>query len=196
MRDYSIVMEGIATCLFLGLGVWFGLLARRVPGRTFRSVTAGAAIVFAFAAVVSVHHLLILVAHEPHALSGLGDPLLGLWGAVRATLAAAIGAGTVLLGLRYWSRLARAQRMVSVLTDRVPPEAHDRQAELSSREHEVLQLIRQGNLSDSQIATALHISTATAGTHVQNILRKTGLHNRRDLMLLRARPPQRQPKGA
>jgi DNA-binding CsgD family transcriptional regulator len=74
--------------------------------------------------------------------------------------------------------------MVHALTDRVPSTAHARQAMLSSREHEVLELIRTGILSDSEIARALHISPATAATHVQRILRKTGLHNRRDLMLL------------
>jgi DNA-binding CsgD family transcriptional regulator len=103
---------------------------------------------------------------------------------VQATLAVMVGIWAVVLAVRHWNRLGRAQSMVHVLTDRMPSQAHARQATLSTREHEVLGLIRSGVLSDSEIAGALHISPATAATHVQRILRKTGLHNRRDLMLL------------
>jgi DNA-binding NarL/FixJ family response regulator len=74
--------------------------------------------------------------------------------------------------------------MVDVITDRFPLEASAREADLSVREHEVLDVIRRGVLSDQDIGETLHISRATAATHVQNILRKTGLHDRRDLMLL------------
>ncbi|MGE5292335.1 MAG: response regulator transcription factor, partial [Micromonosporaceae bacterium] len=41
----------------------------------------------------------------------------------------------------------------------------------------ILNLIRRGLISDSEIAEALQISPATAATHVQHIRRKTGLHN-------------------
>ena len=54
----------------------------------------------------------------------------------------------------------------------------------SPREQEVLDLIRIGVLTDREIARALHIAPATAATHVQRILHKTQLHDRRDLMLL------------
>ncbi len=78
--------------------------------------------------------------------------------------------------------------MVEAMTDRLPSYASAREVELSARELEVLDVIRQGVLSDHDIGEALHISRATAATHVQNILRKTGLHDRRNLMLL---PPAR-----
>ncbi|MCH7901687.1 MAG: DNA-binding response regulator, partial [Acidobacteria bacterium] len=47
--------------------------------------------------------------------------------------------------------------------------------------------IAAGQLSDREIADALYISPATAGTHVRNILRKAGLHRRNDLLLLVSR---------
>ena len=68
--------------------------------------------------------------------------------------------------------------------DRLPPDAHARQARLTAREQEVLDLICKGVITDCEIARALHIAPATAATHVQRILHKTGLHNRHDLMLL------------
>ena len=54
------------------------------------------------------------------------------------------------------------------------------------RELEVLEVIAAGSMSDKDIADSLYISPATAGTHVKNILRKSGLSSRRDLVLLSA----------
>ena len=56
--------------------------------------------------------------------------------------------------------------------------------DLTAREREVVQVICDGQHSDAAIAAVLVISPHTAGTHVRNILRKTGLKSRRDLMLL------------
>jgi DNA-binding CsgD family transcriptional regulator len=125
--------------------------------------------------VAAYEHLI-----APHWL----DWLLGPPAAVQATLFALVGICSVVLALRHWRRLERAQLMVKVLTDRVPSNARAGQAKLSSREHEVLDLIRSGITSDGEIARTLQISPTTAATHVQNILRKTELHNRHDLMLL------------
>ncbi|TDL37487.1 helix-turn-helix transcriptional regulator [Kocuria rosea] len=49
--------------------------------------------------------------------------------------------------------------------------------ELTSREHEVLDLIALG-MSNARIARALSISEKTAGHHVSRILMKLGVHNR------------------
>ncbi|MEX5236812.1 LuxR C-terminal-related transcriptional regulator [Kocuria arenosa] len=49
--------------------------------------------------------------------------------------------------------------------------------DLTSREHEVLDLIALG-MSNAQIARALRISEKTAGHHVSRILMKLGVHNR------------------
>lgn len=60
---------------------------------------------------------------------------------------------------------------------------------LSSREQEVLAVIVAGKVSDQDIAEALYISPATAATHVRNILRKAGLHDRRQLVLIGLQEP-------
>jgi DNA-binding NarL/FixJ family response regulator len=54
--------------------------------------------------------------------------------------------------------------------------------QLTRREHEVIRLLRDG-MSNKQIARALNISTLTAKTHVANILEKTGLNSRVQIML-------------
>jgi DNA-binding CsgD family transcriptional regulator len=51
---------------------------------------------------------------------------------------------------------------------------------LTERENEVLEWLRSGH-TDAEIAVRLHLSVRTVGHHVSAVLRKTGVHNRRDL---------------
>jgi DNA-binding CsgD family transcriptional regulator len=189
MHVYIIVMDAVAVLLLAALAAGLGRTSRRASRGPFRAVSAGGAGVCLLLAVSSLHHLLIVAAHRHLVASVWLDWLLGPLAAVQATFSVLAGICGVVLALRYWPGLERAQLMVTVLTDRVPSDASARQARLSSREQEVLGLIHRGIISDGEIAQILHISPATAATHVQNILKKTGLHNRRDLMLLpRASP--------
>jgi DNA-binding CsgD family transcriptional regulator len=184
VETYGIVMEGVATLLLMGLAVWLARAAWRSSAGPFRAVSVGGAAICIIVGMTSLQHLLILAVRQDLVSARLDDLLLGPWVVVRATVAVLVGAWAIVLARRNWSHLGRANTIVDALTERVPSEAHARQAGLSSREEEVLGLIRTGILSDENIAQSLHISRATAATHVQNILRKTKLHNRRDLMLL------------
>ena len=55
--------------------------------------------------------------------------------------------------------------------------APDRPSGLTDREVEVLRLLSRG-LTNKEIATALDISTKTAGHHVQHVLEKLGVTTR------------------
>jgi DNA-binding CsgD family transcriptional regulator len=59
-------------------------------------------------------------------------------------------------------------------------------AELTAREHEVLELIARG-MSNARIARTLVISEKTAGHHVSRILTKLGVHNRAEAAAYAAR---------
>lgn len=59
----------------------------------------------------------------------------------------------------------------------MPVATHPLLSLLTSQEHRVFQLMRQG-LSNKQIALQLSISPFTVGKHVQHILRKLGVANR------------------
>ncbi len=74
--------------------------------------------------------------------------------------------------------------MVSVLTERAMLDMSVSDWGLTPRELEVLELIVSGSTSDDEIADSLYISPSTAATHVRNILKKAGLSNRKDLMLV------------
>jgi DNA-binding CsgD family transcriptional regulator len=193
---YIIVMEGAATLLLFGLAGWLATTAWRGPRGAFRVASVGASAACVVFGATSLQQLLHLATQNDLVSSGWDDMLLGPLSAVRVTVVV-VTALAVMLGLRHWTILGRAQSMVDAMTDRLPSRASAREAELSVREQEVLDVIRQGVLSDHEIGETLHISQATAATHVQNILRKTGLHNRLNLMLLPAdRSTHHRKRGA
>ena len=71
------------------------------------------------------------------------------------------------------------------------PAQHSRpdiNAALSKKEREVLDLIAQMK-TNKQIARILYISVNTVKTHVSNILRKLGLHDRREAALFASAQP-------
>jgi len=184
MQVYIIVMDTVATLLLIALAVGLGRATWHASRGTFRAVSAGGVAMCLLLALSSLHEIMMVAADKRLVPPYWLDRLLGPPAAVQATLFVLVGVCGIMLALRHWRRLERAQLIVDVLTDRVPSNAGARQAKLSSREQEVLDLIRNGIVSDGEIARTLQISPATAATHVQNILRKTDLHNRHDLMLL------------
>jgi DNA-binding NarL/FixJ family response regulator len=54
-------------------------------------------------------------------------------------------------------------------------------AKFTSREQDVLRLLAKG-LSQKEIARELSISSKTVGTHIQNLLGKTGVHSRAEVV--------------
>jgi DNA-binding CsgD family transcriptional regulator len=183
VRTYIIVMEAVATLLAIGLAGRLTATAWRGPRGSFKVASAAASAACVLFGATSLQHLLHLTTRDELVSSGWADMLLGPLAALRATIVV-VTAMAVMVGLRHWTLLGRAQSMVDALTDRLPSQVAGHEAALSVRELEVLDVIRKGVLSDHEISETLHISSATAATHVQNILRKTDLHNRRDLMLL------------
>jgi len=184
VNAYIMAMDTVAVLLLSVLAVGLAIAARRARPGTLRALSVGGAAVCLSLAIASLHHLLMVAAHAGLLASHWVGWLLGPLAAMQATLAVLVAVAAVVLVRHYWHRLGRAHTMVEVLTDRLPPNAHARQARLTAREQEVLDLIRKGVITDREIARALHIAPATAATHVQRILHKTRLHNRHDLMLL------------
>jgi DNA-binding CsgD family transcriptional regulator len=190
VNAYIIAMDTVAVLLLSALAVGLAIAARRGRPGALRGLSLSGAAACLLLALASLHRLLLVAAHVGLLASHWVDWLLGPLAAIQATLAVLVGVAAVVFVRYYWHRLGRAHTMVDVLTDRLPPKAHARQAKLTPREQEILDLIRKGVITDREIARALHIAPATAATHVQRILQKTRLHNRHDLMLL---PP---PKSA
>ncbi len=98
---------------------------------------------------------------------------------------------TLFLLRKLTREFARSEAIADTFVDRLPAGVSIETAGLTRREIEVVELIGTGKLSDQEIATALVISPATAGTHVRNIMGKTGVKRRNDLALLVLAPPDR-----
>ncbi len=184
MNAYIMAMDTVAVLLLSALAAGLAIAAQRARPGALRALSLGGAAVCLLLAIASLHHLLMVAAHIGLLASQWVDVLLGPMAAIQATLAVLVAVAAVVLVRHHWHRLRRAHTMVEVLTDRLPPDALARQASLTPREQEILDLIRKGFITDREIAQALHIAPATAATHVQHILHKTQLHNRHDLMLL------------
>jgi DNA-binding CsgD family transcriptional regulator len=184
MNAYIIAMDTVAAVTLGALATGLVMVALHAPRGPYRALSLGGAVVCLLLATSSLHCLLVVAARAGLLSSHWADWLLGPMAAIEATLGVLVGVSAVVVVRQYWHRVGRAHAVVELLTDRLPSEARARQVGLTSREQEVLDLIRKGLISDREIAEVLQISPATAATHVQRILRKTGLHNRRDLMLL------------
>jgi DNA-binding NarL/FixJ family response regulator len=94
------------------------------------------------------------------------DPPEQLLAAIRT-----VAAGDALLSPSVTRRVIK---QFTKLPPRTPPTGFD---ELTSREHEVLQLLAQG-LSNAEIGTQLYISETTVKTHVTRVLQKLDVRDR------------------
>lgn len=133
---------------------------------------------------------LALIAVSAEWLSGnVGDFLESGWVLVQSICVMALGIGSAYVIIKVGAPMRRAERIAGALVDQLPFSTPIAELGLTKREHEVLEVMLSGIVSDKDIAEALFISPATAGTHVRNILRKTGLKSRRDLALIAATEP-------
>lgn len=126
----------------------------------------------------------VLTDVPPHALRDGVDLLVGV-----LTLGIAARIGPMVAAVEsLQDRTGQANELVEALAGALPRHVDAARtlddARLTRREQEVLDLLGTGVISDAEIAAALHVSPATAGTHVRNILRKTQLSSRQHLLLL------------
>ena len=87
---------------------------------------------------------------------------------------------TVLSGRRYVSEQI-LQRLISQAIDGTESDSGDPVEQLTDRELEIFRLIGQG-VTPTAIAKQLHISTHTIDSHRENMRRKLGVSNGRELM--------------
>ncbi len=155
--DHSLVASRVALVIEVGLGIY-------AAAAVFRGALAVAAAV------------------------GADDALLALqnWGMISGSASVLV----LLMAVRWYltpllNSLRRSERALAVMLGAFEPGSLDpRHLDLSTREREVLAVIAAGKVSDQEIAETLFISSATAATHVRNILKKAGLHDRRQLVLI------------
>lgn len=178
------VAISINVALFAALAAWSVRYAVREELPRLRPLAWGLAAVAAAFVLGAVTRLLLVGVRLGWVDGRVSDFLLSEWHLIQSLAATAAGIAGLLVFRRFARSLRRADRLVSALSDRLPTDADLAELGLTAREREVLAVIAGGKLSDQEIADELFISPATAGTHIKNMLRKTGMSNRRDLALL------------
>ncbi len=170
--------------LFTSLAVWAVRYALNEDQPRIRVLAFGlAAIAGAF--VLGALTRLVLVADQISWLDvSPSEFLTSSWHLVQSILVTVFGVGVVVAVRRVGRPLRDADRIAGTLADQLPTEQEFSGYGLTPRELEVLDVLTSGRTSDREIGDELFISPATAGTHVKNMLRKTGVSSRRDLALL------------
>lgn len=170
--------------LFGGLAVWsvrYALRERSPRIRTLCWALVAVSVAFVLFGLTRLAFIAIGLGWIP---GGLREFLDSGWVLIQSLLALAIGIFAVMVIRRAGRSLREADRIVSLLSERLLGEGSLDDFGFTPRELEVLEVIAQGTLSDNEISEILFISPATAATHVRNILKKSGVKSRRELVLL------------
>lgn len=183
--DFVLLGLGVLNCALFGvLGVQSLRLGRRIASQRARTQAYLLALVCA-AFVVATTLRIGLQLVDVGVLDETRRELLLTWVQLITGLGALVVIVPALWMLRRLTAMfAKTDRFVTVLTDKVMLHASVSEAGLTAREVEVLEHVADGTLSDAELAEALYISPSTAATHVRNIMKKTGVKRRHELMLL------------
>lgn len=174
----------INATLFAGLSLWAWHSWRLEESPRIR-VLAGALAAVAAAFVIGAITRLVGVGVLLGWFDGrLGSFFLSEWHLVQSLGATAFGLIGILVIRRHASSLKSADRIASAVSDKLLNGSSLMDYGFTNREIEVLRAIAEEHISDAEIAEILFIAPATAGTHVKNILKKTGVRSRRELALL------------
>lgn len=184
MTGAIFAIVSVNALLFTILGMWSVRNALRDPLPRMRAISWALAAVAGAFVLGALTRLALLAAQQGWLPAGVGTVLSSEWHLLQSLAATALGVGGVLLIRRLGPEMRRSEKIVSALSDTFATDAPITAYGLTERELEVAALVGTGAMSDKAIAEALFISPATAATHIRNILRKTGLGSRRDLLLL------------
>ena len=177
----------INALIFAVLTVLLASAAIRAPSKRLRNL---ALLSGAFVAVPTAATLLgiadvLLADAEADSVVRIPTLLTPGFMIVFGVVLAALGATAMVAIPRMVRTMAAQTVMLEVLSKRLDTEKLAT-LRLTPREVEVLEVMASGVLDDAELAAELSIAPSTAATHVRNIMRKAGVRDRRDLLLLRS----------
>ncbi|MDX1448735.1 MAG: helix-turn-helix transcriptional regulator [Acidimicrobiia bacterium] len=191
----TVVWVFLNLVLFTVVFVYMVRLATQRKGTSIGRIATAMVLVIASLLVASVQRLGIHAARAGLVPATWEDSFLGGYQLVQSFVASFAGVYAFTRLRASLRRVEEGERMVRVLTEGAPLDTDVSEWGLTARELQVLETIVAGRTSDEQIAETLFIATSTAATHVRNILRKAGLSNRMDLMLVGGRAQAREDRG-
>ena len=179
-----VIVVGANLLLFVGLAAWAWQYSNRETyphlGLLARALCV-VAIAFTLGAATRFAGIGIELGWIPGRVS---EFIVSDWHLVQSVSAMALGIGGIMLIRRLAAPLKGAERVAAAVSKQLMSGGDLRELGLTPREMQVVEVIASGQVSDAEIGEALYIAPATAGTHVKNALKKTGLRHRRELGLL------------
>jgi DNA-binding CsgD family transcriptional regulator len=181
LLSVQVAIAGVA--LSLAVIVW--RTTRRLDPDSSSSRRFSRVFVSVMGAVTLLAVVQALVSLSARSGASWASEWLSRWGVLSASLATVVVLAAARLTIaRVLRDLVVADRamgvVLGVVHSKVGPMS---EMGLTFREHEVLAVTAAGLITDAELAEVLFISPATAATHVRNILRKTGLSDRRQLVV-------------
>ena len=174
----------VNTTLFGGVAAWAIRFARAEDSPRLRPLGwALAAVSLSFVLGAATRGM--LVAADFGWFGGrMSDVALGSWHLLQTIGATTMGVAGIVMVRKVAGGLKSADRIAQIVSRRLLDGGSLEQFGLTERELQVLEQLCRGRTSDQELADVLYIAPSTAGTHVKNIMRKTGVRSRRELVLL------------
>lgn len=179
----AVVLVVVNTVLFAGLASYALVMAARTPPRSVGWLWRLAALPAAAVVAGGLHRTAIQAARVGWLPEERLELILDDWQVVKSLVVTAIGIAAF-LGMRHLAgRFTDVEWVVGESLDRAQSIDVDA-LDLTAREREVLDVIgTSSRIDDRTLAEKLGVSGDTAHSHVQSLLRKTKLRDRRDLVV-------------
>lgn len=170
--------------LFVGLGWYVLVVAARAPSASVRLLWRLAVLPIAAIVIGGIQRLAVQAVRVGWLPEETLDLLLDEYQTVQSLVVAAIGIVTFLVVRRLAIRFTDLEVVTGDMVDRVKGIDLDT-LRLTRREHDVLEVLGAGTMIDDRtLAEKLMVSPATVHTHVNSLLKKTKLRDRRDLVVV------------
>ncbi len=179
-----VVVVGANLLLFVGLATWAWRYSHRETYPQLSLMAKGLSVVsvaFSVGAATRLAGIGIELGWIPGRVS---EFIVSDWHLLQSVFALALGLGGIAVIRKLAAPLKGAERVAAAVSKQLLSGVDLRELGLTARELQVVEVIASGQVSDTEIGGVLFIAPSTAGTHVKNALKKTGLRHRRELGLL------------
>ena len=184
MAGFLLAMTLITDVVLIAVAVQALLLRRRIRSRFAHLQALIVALLCAAGVISSIQDIGSLTTRLGWSSESIGREFEGRFHAILVIGGLAVIAPILVLLERLTAEFAQTESVTEALVNRLPPGVSVESAGLTPREIEVVAAFGEGKMSDREIADYLFVSSSTAATHVRNIMKKTGIKRRGDLLLL------------
>lgn len=183
MRNAQLVLHSLNVLLFVTVAARAFMEMRKERSRYFRSMLRIAVVLSVVLVFGSLRASALVLAQDgviPQRIEAVAQAtLLPLIAVALATMVVAVRAIR-----QCGAMVSKAERVLLAVSDDAGLNVAISEMGLTAREYDVLHMMSAGRLTNGEIAEGLYLSPATAGNYVSGILQKTGLKDRKELLLI------------